>query len=268
MEGTSLRFKNDVHYQNGLSCADCHGGDPGTDDANESMSASRGFKVRVTRDATSEYCARCHADAAVIHEKKPGQRTDQFELYKTSVHAAIPPGGDSVAANCVDCHGVHDIRAVDDVHSPVSPQRLAATCGKCHSETEEVFNKSVHGSLFVTSEMPSCDTCHAPHATQRASTQLLAGGRSACMKCHEPDSKGGMTAASLERAFDRALMAMISRRQAAGPNTGAPSREGQVPGRRRGGFFSGPGFQKARIAVHSLDVAAVRAALAEATAVE
>ena len=28
MEGTSIVFKDDVHYEFGISCADCHGGDP------------------------------------------------------------------------------------------------------------------------------------------------------------------------------------------------------------------------------------------------
>ena len=49
MEGMSIRFRDDVHYRNGLSCADCHGGDPSSDDQNIAMSAERGFKVRVTR---------------------------------------------------------------------------------------------------------------------------------------------------------------------------------------------------------------------------
>jgi hypothetical protein len=76
-EGTSVVFKDDIHYKNGIGCADCHGGDRNEDDGNLSMSAGRGFKVRVTREDAPEYCGRCHSDAAYIGKYKPGQRTDQ-----------------------------------------------------------------------------------------------------------------------------------------------------------------------------------------------
>ena len=264
MEGMSIPFKNDIHYKNGISCADCHGGDPNSDDQNISMSAARGFKVRVTRDAVSEYCARCHADAALIHKHNPGQRVDQLSLYQTSVHAAKPAGSDTVAANCIDCHSVHNIRAVDDPQSPVSAQRLTKTCGKCHSETLEQFQKSAHAKLFVSKEMPGCDVCHASHATQRASGEMLAGGRAVCMKCHEPDSKGGMTAASLERAFERGRMAIFSSMPApTAPPAGAAAARGTGGARGGVGFFAATNekLRAARIAVHSMDVPTVRAAI-------
>lgn len=60
-EGMSIVYKDDIHYQYGISCADCHGGDPKEDEGNVAMNASRGFKVRVTREDTPEYCGRCHS---------------------------------------------------------------------------------------------------------------------------------------------------------------------------------------------------------------
>ena len=125
-EGTSVVFKDDIHYKNGMSCADCHGGDPNEDDGTLSMSASRGFKVRVRHEDAPEYCGRCHSDAAFIGKHKPGQRTDQVALYRKSVHGEQLAQGNAKAANCIDCHGIHNIRAVDDPQSPVHPSRLAA----------------------------------------------------------------------------------------------------------------------------------------------
>ena len=44
VEGTSVVFKDDIHYRNGISCAGCHGGDANEDDQNISMSAQRGTR--------------------------------------------------------------------------------------------------------------------------------------------------------------------------------------------------------------------------------
>ncbi|GAF82631.1 unnamed protein product, partial [marine sediment metagenome] len=37
------QFKTDVHSAAGLGCADCHGGDPTSDDPDESMDPKKGF---------------------------------------------------------------------------------------------------------------------------------------------------------------------------------------------------------------------------------
>jgi predicted CXXCH cytochrome family protein len=260
MEGMSIPFKNDIHYKNGISCADCHGGDPNSDDQNISMSAQRGFKVRVTRQAVSEYCARCHSDAAFMQKHNPKQRVDQSALYGTSVHAGKPAGSDSMAANCIDCHGIHNIRAVSDPQSAVAPGRLAGMCGKCHADSAAMFRKSAHAAVFVTSEMASCAICHSSHSTQRVSGEMLAGGRAVCARCHEPESKGGKTAASLGRAFENGMRAAF---EAAGSRGDAGRGAGAPPGGRGGagrGAFN-QRLRKALSTVHSLDVAAVKAAI-------
>src|SRR5271165_404542 len=71
MEGMSVIFMDDVHYRNTVSCADCHGGDAKEDDQNLSMSAERGFKVRVKRQGIPDYCGGCHSDASIMHQHKP-----------------------------------------------------------------------------------------------------------------------------------------------------------------------------------------------------
>jgi hypothetical protein len=257
MEGMSIPFKNDIHYKNGISCADCHGGDPNSDDQNISMSAQRGFKVRVTRQAVSEYCGRCHSDAAFMNKHNPKPQVDQMALYGTSVHAGKPAGSDTIAANCIDCHGIHNIRAVSDAKSTVAPAKLADTCGKCHADSAGMYKKSAHAAVFVTSETASCSTCHSSHATARVSGDMLAGGRAVCSKCHEPDTKGGRTAASMGRAFENgrsALFEAASARGNAGPGAGPGGRGG-----RRGAYNER--LRKAVSTVHSLDLAAVKAAI-------
>jgi hypothetical protein len=278
MEGTSIPFQNDIHYKRGLSCADCHGGDPNSPDQNISMSAAKGFRVRVTREGMAEFCGRCHGNAAFMQKHNPKARVDQVTLYAASVHAGKPAGGDGVAATCVDCHDVHKTRAASDPLSSVAPARLARTCGKCHADSSAQFQKGAHAAVFVTGEMPSCATCHSSHAIARASNDMLAGGRDVCSKCHEPDSKGGRTAASLGRTIENARMAMFTM---APPQTDAPrgatpaaaatpagagvQGRGATPGGRGGPRATDPRMKKALSLVHALDVPAVKAALEAAT---
>jgi len=41
---------------------------------------------------------------------------------------------------CIDCHGVHDIRSPEDVHSSVMKSNLLDTCQRCHPEATSDFS--------------------------------------------------------------------------------------------------------------------------------
>ncbi len=284
MEGTSIPFQNDIHYKRGLSCADCHGGDPTSPDQNISMSAAKGFRVRVTREGIAEFCGRCHGNATFMQKYNPKARVDQVTLYAASVHAGKPAGGDGVAATCVDCHDVHKTRAASDPQSSVAPARLARTCGKCHADSSAEYQKSAHAAVFVTGERPSCATCHSSHAIARGTDDMLAGGRAVCSKCHEPDSKGGRTAATLGRTLENARMALFrtppppanapggataagaaTPAGAAAPGGAGDQGRGATPAVRRGPRPTDPRVKKALSLVHALDVPAVKAALEAVT---
>jgi predicted CXXCH cytochrome family protein len=198
-EGTSIVFQNDIHYKNGMSCADCHGGDAQEDDGVLSMSAERGFKVRVKHEEVAAYCGRCHSDAAFMGKHKAGARTDQVALYSKSVHGVELAKGNRKAANCIDCHGVHNIRAVDDPQSVLAPARLAAKCGFCHEEEAALFQQSPHAKVFTASGMAACTACHSSHATERPSASMLIGAKPVCAGCHAADSAGGKAAAGMAK---------------------------------------------------------------------
>src|SRR3954462_13160794 len=66
MEGTSLKFTNDIHFAKSISCANCHGGNPVAPQQNVAMHATNGFKLRVQRPAMPQFCGGCHADASVM----------------------------------------------------------------------------------------------------------------------------------------------------------------------------------------------------------
>jgi predicted CXXCH cytochrome family protein len=228
-----------VHYGHAISCADCHGGDPKEEDQNLSMSAKRGFKIRVKRQATPDYCGRCHKNASFMRKFDPQLRVDQLALYKTIVHAKQLATGRTRSAECVDCHGVHNIRAVSDPLSPAHPQHVTETCAKCHAATADLFRKSPHGPVFTSKEMPGCTACHASHATKPAGQAMLTGKHAVCTECHDAGSAGEKAAAEIAR-----LLKGLER-------TGRKSKEA---------------LARARLAIHTCDLAAIRRAAEDATA--
>ena len=232
MEGMSLKFTNDIHFTNAISCASCHGGDPNEPDQNISMSSSRGFKVRVTRQGVPEYCGKCHSDTNVM--SKYGQtHVDQLAQYKTSVHGKALAAGRRRVAECGDCHSVHDTRAVSDPLSTASPQRVSQTCAKCHASTGEAFASSQHGRRFKNARTPGCTVCHSAHATEPATTAMLTGPTSVCARCHRPGTPPAILAEDMAQ--------ILSKLEAAGPG-------------------SKDALDRARVAVHSLNLDAVKKA--------
>lgn len=232
MEGMSHKFVNDIHFTNQISCAQCHGGDPNETDQNISMNASRGFKVRVTRQAIPEFCGGCHSNATFM--AKFGQtRVDQLAQYRTSVHAKLLAAGRRRVAECVDCHSVHDIHAVSDPLSIASPQRISKTCAKCHAATYDAFANTPHGRQFKTQRLPGCTVCHSDHDIQPATTAMLTGPTSACARCHRDGSREAKVAEDMAQ--------FLAKLEAAGPG-------------------SKDALARARVAVHTLDLEALKKA--------
>lgn len=235
MEGMSLKFTNDIHCVKGISCANCHGGDPNESDQNISMNASRGFKVRPTHKQIPELCGSCHSDTNFMSKYEAQPRVDQLARYKTSVHWKLLADGNRRAAECVDCHGVHNTRAVSDPLSTASPGRISKTCGKCHRSTAEAFADTDHGELFVTRRRPGCTVCHSNHDIQPATTAMLTGPNSVCARCHRPGSRQIRLAENMAK--------VLADLEAAGPG-------------------SKDALERARVAVHSMDLDAVKRAAA------
>ena len=101
-------WRTSVHAENGISCHDCHGGDP-TDMA-MAKSPERGFIGAPEYTEVPDFCGRCHVGVA--------------EAYKAGAHGqAIEEGG----AQCVICHGNHAVqRAGLDLINEEA-------CTRCHS---------------------------------------------------------------------------------------------------------------------------------------
>lgn len=101
-------WRTSVHAENGISCHDCHGGDP-TDYA-MAMSPERGFIGVPEYQEVPDFCGRCHVGVAAE--------------YQAGAHGqAIEEGG----AQCVVCHDSHAIQRADlDLINE-------ADCSRCHA---------------------------------------------------------------------------------------------------------------------------------------
>lgn len=187
---------HDVHLQRGLSCADCHGGDPASSDPAVAMDRAKGFLGRPARADIPQFCARCHADPAYMRKYNPNLPTDQYAKYLTSQHGKRFAGGDADVPVCTSCHDAHGIRSKMDPASPVYPTNIPGTCATCHSDAAIMdrhglpvnqhwdYSQSVHGQALLfrgDRAAPHCASCHGSH--EAAKPGAIAIGN-VCAQCH------------------------------------------------------------------------------------
>lgn len=186
----------DVHFKRGLSCADCHGGDPTKNDFTEAKDPAKGFIGKPKRNDIPLFCGRCHADPAYMRRFNPNIPTDQLAKYKESQHGKLNDQGDQKVAVCISCHDVHGIREKTDPLAPVFITNAPNRCASCHADKEymkdysiptdqmEEFEHSIHGEALLKKGdrgAPACHSCHGSH--DAALPRAIAVGN-VCAQCH------------------------------------------------------------------------------------
>lgn len=109
-----------------------------------------------------ETCATCHGGG---QPAPPGVKTLRpISAYTSSVHAAALAQGVHGAA-CSDCHSAHSTLPSEDPASRINRANVPATCGACHTEIRDQFDKSIHGLAAAAgvSDSPVCTDCHGEH---------------------------------------------------------------------------------------------------------
>ena len=201
-------FRQDIHAEVGLSCHDCHGGNPArsvADDATAAMDEAfslNPYRGAPARSEVPTFCGRCHSDPSYMKRFRPDARIDQEREYWTSQHGLLLATGDTNVATCTNCHGVHGIRRSADPESTVYPTRVAETCSTCHSDAERMagyvtdagqplpidqhsqWRGSVHAAaMFERDDLtaPTCNDCPGNHG---AAPPGLDSVTFVCGQCH------------------------------------------------------------------------------------
>jgi predicted CXXCH cytochrome family protein len=208
------RIKDDVHLSRGLSCNDCHGGDPTQADKTAAKNPSKGYLGRPRTVDIPAFCGKCHNDASFMKKFNPALRVDQEKEYSTSVHGRLLKTGNQKVATCISCHGVHGIRAISDALSSVYPLNVAETCAKCHAKQEymgefkiptdqyQKYKTSVHAKALYERQDLSAPTCNDCHGNHGAAPPGIASVANVCGQCHA--RQGELFQASPHKvAFDR-----------------------------------------------------------------
>jgi predicted CXXCH cytochrome family protein len=189
-------FDNDIHHARGLSCNDCHGGDPNADTKEGAKDPRKGYLGKPKTLDIPAYCGKCHSDANLMKRFNPSLRVDQEREYYTSMHGKLLKSGETRVATCISCHSVHGIRAINDPLSSVYPSNVAETCSKCHASPDymrgfkipsdqfDKYKRSVHAqALYEKQDLsaPTCNDCHGNHGTTPPGITSVAN---VCGQCH------------------------------------------------------------------------------------
>ncbi len=189
------KWQTSVHGQNGIGCADCHGGDPTSDEIGVAMDPARGFIGKPSRSETVGLCGTCHSNVERMRQYQIP--TDQLVKYQASVHGQkLINDQDVRVAICIDCHGSHDVKKASDPTADVYPLNVPKLCASCHSDAKlmepygiptnqyELYSASVHGQAVLEHQdmrAPTCASCHGSHdAKPPQSTEVV----QVCGKCH------------------------------------------------------------------------------------
>jgi predicted CXXCH cytochrome family protein len=218
LSNPARNFTNDIHRARGLSCNDCHGGDPNAYTSESAKDPAKGFLGKPKTLDIPAYCGKCHSDANLMKKFNPSLRVDQEREYYTSVHGRLLKSGEQKVATCISCHTVHGIRAVSDPLSSVYPLNVADTCARCHGNadymrdfkipTDQVvkFKTSVHAKALYGKQDLSAPTCNDCHGNHGATPPGIASVANVCGQCHARQAELFQTSPH-KAAFDQNGMA-------------------------------------------------------------
>lgn len=211
-------FNDDIHHARGLSCNDCHGGDPNDDTKEGAKDPHKGYLGKPKKLDIPAYCGKCHSDANLMKRFNPSLRVDQEREYYTSVHGKLLKSGDARVATCISCHSVHGIRAVTDPLSSVYPLNVAQTCATCHASADymrsfgiptdqfEKYKSSVHAHALNDKQDLSAPTCNDCHGNHGATPPGIASVANVCGQCHARQAELFQTSPH-KAAFDQKQLA-------------------------------------------------------------
>ncbi len=241
--------KNQAGDTQAATCTSCHGA--------HGVLSSKNPTSPVYATNVAQTCAACHADPERM--KPYGIPTNQLELYKKSVHGiALIEKRDISAPTCNDCHGNHG--AV-----PPGVDSVANVCSQCHVSQWDQFNLSPHREAFAANGFPACATCHEHHEIAPTSDDMIGVEDPAvCITCHAEGDAGYVAAKGMKDGIVRlkthldAAHDLLVRAERAGMEVSRPIYS-LSEGRDR--------LVRARVEIHRLDEAVLAKLLEEGHAI-
>ncbi|HUH93560.1 MAG TPA: hypothetical protein VL742_10555 [Casimicrobiaceae bacterium] len=196
------------------TCLACHGSADIKNAAGQSVTVDAAAFAKSVHGELNLECTACHADVSADKLPHPEKlapvdcstcHAEQVKQYAATVHGKARAGGNTVAATCTDCHGLHDIRRSSDTASRTNHANIEATCSKCHGNEalvrtahlpggniERQFHDSIHGKLLAgtsAADAPTCTNCHGAHSilapSEAASRVNRAHIPETCGSCHQ-----------------------------------------------------------------------------------
>ncbi|MBE2214043.1 MAG: cytochrome c3 family protein [Opitutaceae bacterium] len=122
------------------------------------------------KQAQSRLCLSCHVDSpAAAGRTRLGGKF--VASWGASVHGRALDAGKGDAANCVDCHGSHDMARAMVADSRVNKLHIPQTCERCHEDVSREYMGGSHAAALQRGELesPVCTDCHGEHAILAAS---------------------------------------------------------------------------------------------------
>lgn len=181
-----------VHTERGITCEQCHGGDPR---AVETESAHRGARFDPgSKIAVASHCSSCHSDPDLMRQF--GLPAGEMAEFRTSRHGQVLFQGNADAPTCTDCHDAHIILRATDARSSVHPTNIPETCARCHDDAALMrrydlpndqfaqYRNGTHGRAVLEDgnfAAPTCTGCHGAHSALPPRTTEIS---TVCSRCH------------------------------------------------------------------------------------
>ncbi len=146
-------------------------------------------------------CVQCHmeewgkaqANGTAGDGSKLEKVVDHIESYMDSMHARPRIDDQSrTNATCYDCHGSHDVKAVDRASRSSNFMAMPEVCGTCHEEVLDTYKTSVHGTEVANgnNDAAVCSDCHSRHGVEAVGDdQSRVEITHQCGNCHEDSLK-------------------------------------------------------------------------------
>ncbi|MCA9727156.1 MAG: cytochrome c3 family protein [Candidatus Eisenbacteria bacterium] len=153
-EGIFKQYVKSIHYTwDGKSAhfvGQQNGGGPIHLTADSTGASAAGMLHHGTALGEMPTCATCHSSHTIkqvegdaflneVTNQCGSCHEELAETYLETMHGKAYVLGYTKAAKCSDCHGAHDIRAVDDPASTVGFRHIVDTCKKCHEDANLRF---------------------------------------------------------------------------------------------------------------------------------